>query len=87
MTRSTNHLEQDILAVIKHAITSAAWVEEETITPSASLKDDLNLDSLDVIETVMNIEDEMHISIDDEKAAEVVTVQDLINLVDKIVGH
>ena len=44
-----------------------------------SLKDDLGLDDLDVIELVMNLEEEFNISIDDSVTDNLTTVQSIID--------
>lgn len=46
---------------------------------------DLQMDSLDTLEMVMAVEDEFNIEIPDQNVDELVTVQDVVNLVCKIV--
>ncbi|MEA1912140.1 MAG: acyl carrier protein, partial [Spirochaetota bacterium] len=54
-------------------------VEESKITPEASFRQDLGADSLDTYELVYAIEEEMGVTIPDEKANEFETVGDALN--------
>jgi len=69
---------------IKKIIIDQLGVEEEQVVPSASFVDDLNADSLDLVEVVMAMEDEFSddnkkIQIPDEDAEQIITVQDAID--------
>ena len=57
-------------------------VEEEKVTLEASFKDDLEADSLDVVELVMELEDEFDMEIADEEAEKIQTVADAVNYID-----
>ena len=58
-------------------------VHESEVAPSASFVDDLNADSLDLVELIMSLEEEFsgdtEIEISDEDAEKIVTVQDAID--------
>ena len=54
--------------------------EDETTTDSAFLED-LNADSLDIVELIMALEDELDMEIPDEDAENFVTVGDVVNFV------
>jgi acyl carrier protein len=61
-------------------------VEESQVTPNASFVDDLNADSLDLVELIMSIEEEFSkdgaaIEISDEDAEKIQTVQDAIDFI------
>jgi acyl carrier protein len=56
----------------------------EEVVPSASFVNDLNADSLDIVELVMAIEKEFDIEIPDHEAEKIRTVQDAV---DYIVAH
>ena len=58
-------------------------VDESEVSPSASFVDDLNADSLDLVELIMSLDEEFsgdtEIEISDEDAEKIVTVQDAID--------
>lgn len=61
-------------------------VEESEVTSSASFIDDLNADSLDLVELIMALEDEFSegdqkLEIADEDAEKILTVQDAIDFI------
>ena len=49
------------------------------ITPETTFVDDLDADSLDVLQIIMGIEDEFHIQIPDDAADNIITVADAVN--------
>jgi len=57
-------------------------VEPEKVTPSASFVDDLGADSLDLVELIMRIEEELEIEIPDEDAEQIVTVDDAVKYIE-----
>lgn len=61
---------------VKKIIAEKLEVEEDKITMEASFRQDLGADSLDTYELVYGIEEEMGITIPDEKANEFETVKD-----------
>ena len=61
-------------------------VDEAQVTPNASFVDDLNADSLDLVELIMSIEEEFSkdgaaVEISDEDAEKIQTVQDAIDFI------
>jgi len=64
---------------VKQIIMEKLGVSEEQVTPEASFTEDLNADSLDVVELVMELEDAFGIEIPDEDAEKLRTVQDAID--------
>ncbi|WP_419841088.1 acyl carrier protein [Candidatus Poriferisodalis sp.] len=57
-------------------------VDAEQVTPEASFADDLDADSLDLVELVMALEEEFDISVDEEELEDVSTVAHAIQLVE-----
>jgi acyl carrier protein len=71
---------------VRKIIVEQLGVEEEEVVPSASFVDDLNADSLDLVELIMTIEEEFssddrQVEISDEDAEKIVTVQDAIDYI------
>jgi acyl carrier protein len=66
---------------VKEIIVEQLDVEESQITMEASFRDDLEADSLDVVELVMELEDEFDLEIADEEAENINTVGDAVNFI------
>jgi acyl carrier protein len=60
-------------------------VPEKDVVPEASFVDDLGADSLDQVELIMAMEEEFDVSIPDEDAEKIGTVQDAINYIEKAI--
>ena len=67
---------------VKEVIVNAANIDEDKIKLSASLENDLGLDSLDAVELGMALEEEFGINIDEDKLASFKTVEDIVNFID-----
>ncbi|GEN55749.1 acyl carrier protein [Halolactibacillus alkaliphilus] len=72
----------DTFERVKKIVVDRLDVEEEKVTLEASFKDDLEADSLDVVELVMELEDEFDMEIADEEAENIQTVADAVNYID-----
>jgi len=71
---------------VKKIIADQLGVDEGEITPQTSFVDDLNADSLDLVELIMSLEEEFSkegksIEVSDEDAEKIVTVQDAVNYI------
>lgn len=62
-------------------ISSRLSIDINSISDELNLKDDLKVDSLDLVEIVMDIEDEYGISISNDQAVNIKTVGDLFDIV------
>jgi acyl carrier protein len=71
------------LSDVRRILRGEFAIEEATVELDTALGD-LDLDSLDLVELVMVLEEEYDIEISDEDAEGVRTVQDVINLVDRL---
>jgi acyl carrier protein len=67
---------------LKKIVAEQLGVDESKITPSARFTDDLNADSLDLVEMIMSLEEEFGVEIPDEDAEKIVSVQDAIDYID-----
>ncbi|MBO4862837.1 MAG: acyl carrier protein [Eubacterium sp.] len=59
-------------------------IQPQDITMDTSFKDDLAIDSLDLYDLVMALEEEFNIEMPQEKAAEIETVEDLIKILKEL---
>ena len=66
---------------VKKIVVEQLGVKEEDVTTSASFVDDLGADSLDTVELVMALEEEVECEIPDEEAEKITTVQQAIDYV------
>jgi len=69
---------------VRAIVVEQLGVEEDEVTPTASFVDDLNADSLDLVELIMSLEEEfsqdgVELEISDEDAEKIVTVQDAVD--------
>ena len=69
---------------VRRLIVEQLGVEDGQVVPSASFVDDLNADSLDLVELIMSMEEEFSkdgrtLEISDEDAEKIVTVQDAVD--------
>jgi acyl carrier protein len=62
-------------------------VDEKDVVPEASFVDDLGADSLDQVELIMAMEEEFDVSISDEEAEKIATVQDAVDYIKKAMGE
>ena len=66
---------------IKEIIADKLSISEDEITMDSAFLEDLNADSLDIVELIMALEDELDMEIPDEVAENFVTVGDVVNFV------
>ncbi len=69
---------------VRDALAAQFELDPDKITMETNLIDDLGADSLDVVELIMNIEDEFGVSISDEEAANLFTVQKIVEFLEKL---
>ncbi len=77
----------DIAEKIKKIISEQLNVSEEDVVPKASFVDDLGADSLDQVELIMAMEEEFDLSISDENAEKIATVQNAVDYITKASGE
>lgn len=69
---------------VKAIIGDKLGVDESEVTNEASFANDLGADSLDTVELIMEFEKEFGISIPDDQAEKIATVQDAISYIESI---
>ena len=67
---------------VKEIIVDSLSCDESQVTMEASLKDDLEADSLDAVELIMQIEEEFEVEIPDEVASNMKTVKDIVDYIE-----
>lgn len=72
---------EEIFEKLKNIIMEQLDVEEENIKEEATFVDDLDADSLDIVELIMNIEEEFGMEISDAEAEKIVTVGDVVKYI------
>ena len=70
-------MEQKVI----NLVCEATKIDIAKIKPTTSFVDDLNLDSLDIVELMMKMEDEFEVEIPEEEAEGLKTVQDVITYI------
>ncbi len=70
----------EVFEKVKGLFVEDLGIDESKVTMDAKLEEDLEIDSLGIVEVVMAFEDEFGIEIDDEELADVSTVGQAVNL-------
>ena len=68
---------------LKTIIIEEFEIEEELITMNTSLTDELDIDSLDLVDLVMTVEDEFSIELPDEALEGMKTIGDLVKYIEE----
>jgi acyl carrier protein len=72
---------EDIIKTINRLLVDEIEIDEEQIIPSAELKHDLGIDSLDFVDLFVIIENNFGLKMKAEEMAEVKTLQDFYNYI------
>ena len=72
---------ETILETVQSILVDQLGVDPEQVTMASNFIDDLNADSLDIVELVMAMEQEFGISIPDEEAEKIKSVGDAVNFI------
>lgn len=67
---------------VKEVLMEAINVDEDMIKMEANLKDDLGIDSLAAVELSLELETEFDVRIEDEELAKLVTIADIVSLLE-----
>ncbi len=72
-----------VLEKVKMILSNQFDVEEDSITPETNIADDLNADSLDVVDMLMSLEDEFDVEIPDEEIEKMRTVGEVVSYIEE----
>ena len=67
---------------VREIITRQLDIDPESVKMESRLIDDLKADSLDIVELVMDLEQELDVEIPDEDLPKVQTVADIVNFLE-----
>ncbi len=70
-----------VFAALKSAAVEVLGVDESAVTEDARFKDDLDADSLDLVEFVMALEEQLDISVPEEDLEGVETIGQALDLI------
>ncbi len=72
---------EEILTKIQEITADRLGVDESDVTPDASFREDLETDSLDLVELIMELEEQFGMEIPDEEAEKITTVEEAVDYV------
>jgi acyl carrier protein len=81
LERSLSLDREEILNKIQEITADRLGVDESDVTPEASFREDLEADSLDLVELIMELEEQFGMEIPDEEAEKITTVEEAVDYV------
>jgi acyl carrier protein len=72
---------EEVFERVKEVLVEQLGVDESQITEAASFQEDLDADSLDLVELIMELEDQFGVKISDEDAQSIQTVGQAVDYI------
>lgn len=72
---------------IRQLIATELSLDESEVTPDMSIDDDLGIDSLDLVDLAMALEDEFDIQVSDDELATLKTVRDIASYIGELIDY
>jgi len=72
-----------IFEKIKEILVDELGVEAEEVLMESKIKDDLDADSLDIVQVVMAVEEAFEIEVEEEETEKLITVGDVVRYVEE----
>ena len=70
-----------VLDKIRDVVVKKFKVQSQNVTAATRLREDLNVDSLDAVELIMELEDTFNVKISDDEAQKLKTIGDIVNFI------
>jgi acyl carrier protein len=77
-------MSESTFEIVQRVLVNQMSINESEITLEASINDDLGADSLDAVELIMSLEEEFDLTIETAEAESLVTVGDVVSLIDSL---
>lgn len=71
-----------VLDKVRSLLSSQLGIKEERIQLKSRILEDLGADSLDLVELLMTLEDEFNVTVSDEEAVKLKTVEDIVKIIE-----
>jgi acyl carrier protein len=72
---------QDIAERVRAALAKGLGVDITEVVPESRFDEDLDADSLDLVEAALAVEEDLGVKVEDEEMRDIRTVSDVVNLV------
>jgi acyl carrier protein len=83
----TTTLTDKEMTKVQDILINQLQIHREQVTPEARIMEDLGADSLDMVEIAMKAEEEFNLTLPDDEAEKIATVEDLYEAVGMLLGR